>query len=129
MGEVDQRGRWAPPDEGEFASPQRSEPFRGDVLASADIHVVPLPPHAQGWCGCGPGSCRFPRSGSASSRAAAPPALVMKLLRAWVSLNGLLGWGPTKGRRTGRFAVSLLARSSDPSGVFRRPLRSAFQEP
>uniref|UniRef100_A0A0E0R7D5 Uncharacterized protein n=1 Tax=Oryza rufipogon TaxID=4529 RepID=A0A0E0R7D5_ORYRU len=52
----------------------------------------------------------------------------MKLLRAWVSLNGLLGWGPTKGQLASRFAVSLLARSLDPSGVFRRPLRSARTE-
>uniref|UniRef100_A0A0E0B7R2 Uncharacterized protein n=1 Tax=Oryza glumipatula TaxID=40148 RepID=A0A0E0B7R2_9ORYZ len=37
----------------------------------------------------------------------APPALVLKLLRAWVSLNGLSGWGPTKGRRAGRFAALL----------------------
>uniref|UniRef100_A0A0D3HKY5 Uncharacterized protein n=1 Tax=Oryza barthii TaxID=65489 RepID=A0A0D3HKY5_9ORYZ len=48
----------------------------------------------------------------------------MKLLRAWVSLNGLLGWGPTKGQLASRFAVSLLARSLDPSGVFRRPFRT-----
>nr|AAL73062.1 Hypothetical protein [Oryza sativa]AAP52060.1 hypothetical protein LOC_Os10g04990 [Oryza sativa Japonica Group] len=48
----------------------------------------------------------------------APPALVLKLLRAWVSLNGLSGWGPTKGRCAGRllcassFAQALL-RSFD----------------
>uniref|UniRef100_A0A0E0IPB8 Uncharacterized protein n=1 Tax=Oryza nivara TaxID=4536 RepID=A0A0E0IPB8_ORYNI len=51
----------------------------------------------------------------------APPTLVLKLLRAWVSLNGLSGWGPTKGRCAGSRTEAASSSSSATLPAVLRP--------